>query len=73
MHGVTVMMRDVFALPANIVGSSSDFQYAKYRLYPDVTQVLVRLHAENLAERQFRLALRRDYEGQIISIDEVPA
>ena len=72
VHGLTITMRDVFALPADMVGAPSHFQYAKYRLYPDVTRVLVRLRAQNIAEQQFRFALRRDYEGQIMSIDEIP-
>ena len=72
VHGVTITMRDVFALPADIVASPSHVQYAKYRIYPDVTQVLVRLHAKNISEQQFRFALRRDYEGQVVLIDEIP-
>jgi hypothetical protein len=72
VHGLTITMRDVFALPADIVGSASHFQYSKYRVYPDVTRVLVRLHAQNTAEQQFRFALRRDYEGQVVSIAEIP-
>jgi hypothetical protein len=72
VHGVTRTMRDVFALPGDIVGSPSRFQYSKYRLYPDVTEMLVRLHAKNMAEQQFRFVLRRDHEGQVVSIAEIP-